>query len=226
LNEEFPALPAGIRDIMKKALITFVKAPVPGTVKTRLQVDVGAEKTVEIYKSFVSELTSKCTRLKGIDRFLGCAPSADHVFLKGIAGTHGMETFDQRGEGLGERIFNAFRHCSRKGYSELVLIGSDSPSMPVDYIRKAFSALKRNDLVIGPCFDQGLYLIGVTRSRINKISRTIQLDTGRDVSVILEKTSASDIKLSMLPFWYDVDNINDLRFLKLHLKYLHKDFPL
>ncbi len=210
---------------MKKALIIFVKAPVPGTVKTRLQADIGPEKTVEVYKSFVTKLTSQCTRLKGVDRFLGCAPSQDHIFLREIASSYGMKMFNQRGKTLGERIFNAFRHCARKGYSEIVLIGSDSPSMPVNFIKKAFSDLIKNDFVIGPCFDQGLYLIGVRKEKINVISRSIKLDTGKDVSGILNKIRQVDVSLSMLPFWYDVDNIDGFSFLKSHLEYLNKKLP-
>jgi len=205
----------------KKALITFVKAPVPGTVKTRLQADIGADKTVKIYKSFVTTLTSQCARIKGVDKFLGCAPSDDHPFLREIAAANALETFNQKGQSLGERIFNAFRHCSQKGYSEIVLIGSDSPSMPVDFIKKAFSELIKNDFVIGPSFDQGLYLIGVSSPKIGRLARIIQLDTGKDVSMILNKLSRTNIKFSMLPFWYDIDNINDYQFLKLHIQHLN-----
>jgi rSAM/selenodomain-associated transferase 1 len=211
---------------MKKALITFVKAPVPGTVKTRLQSDIGAEQTVEFYKSFVTLILSKCVRLKGIDRFLGCAPAEDHIFLQEVAKKYKMKTFEQRGKDLGERIFNAFRYCSRKGYSEIVLIGSDSPTIPLDYIKKAFDELRKNDFVVGPCFDQGLYLIGAKKEKINKIFLNIKLDTGEDVNMILKTMSNIKISFSMLPFWYDVDNIDDLKFLKLHLDYLNKNLPV
>jgi len=204
-----------------KALITFVKAPVPGTVKTRLQADIGAEKTVIIYKSFVTVLTSRCAHIKGVDKFLGCAPSDDHPFLRKIGTANGMETFSQQGKTLGERIFNAFRHCAQKGYSEIVLIGSDSPSMPLPFIKKAFAELRENDLVIGPCFDQGLYLIGVAGNKISRLARILRLDTGKDVTMILKKLSHTNITCTMLPFWYDVDNIDDYQFLKLHLRYLN-----
>lgn len=207
---------------MKKALIVFAKAPVPGTVKTRLQADIGADKTVEIYRSFVIEILSHCFRLKGIDRFLGCAPTQDDAFLNEMSVKYKMQRFNQRGKNLGEKIFNAFKYCSRKGYSEIVLIGSDSPSIPVDFIQKAFSELRENDLVIGPCFDQGLYLIGVRRGKINKIFRTIQLDTGKDVSIILNKVNHADIRFSMLPFWYDVDTLDDFEFLQSHRTYLER----
>jgi rSAM/selenodomain-associated transferase 1 len=214
------------RKTMKKALITFVKAPVPGTVKTRLQADVGPEKAVTTYKAFVTEIVSKCTRLKDVDRYLGCAPSAGHAFLRDMAETYNLKTFSQRGNTLGDRIFNAFKYCARKGYSEIVLIGSDSPSIPMNIIRKAFTELKKNDLVIGPCFDLGLYLIGVRKELIPELARNIKIDTGNDVNVILRDMSQMNIRLHMLPFWYDVDNIEDLNFLRSHLNYLNNNLSI
>lgn len=211
---------------MKKALITFVKAPVPGTVKTRLQADVGAEAAVATYKTFVAELVSQCSKLKGVDRFLGCAPDKKHPFLKEMAKRYDMPMFIQRGNSLGERIFNAFRYCAKKGCSEIVLIGSDSPSLPLPFIRKAFSELDKKDLVIGPCFDLGLYLIGVRQEKIRELSKVIKIDTGKDVNKILQTAEEMGIRFSMLPFWYDVDNVQGLNFLKLHLRYLKKRLPL
>ena len=207
-----------------KALITFAKAPVPGTVKTRLQAGIGAEKAVEIYTSFVVEILSKFSWLKDIDRFLGCAPDKSHPFLKGMARTYGLTMFKQQGDTLGSRIFNAFRYCAKKGYSEIVLIGTDSPSIPVDIIKKAFKELKKNDLVIGPCTDQGFYLIGVRKDKISEISRNVQIDTGEDVNNILGTINSLNLRLSLLPFWYDVDDVNDLKLLRLHLDYLGNNF--
>ncbi len=210
---------------MKKALIIFAKAPVPGTVKTRLQVDLGAEKTVEVYKSFVVEILSQCAKLNGVDRFLGCAPSKSDPFLKGLAKKYDMQTFNQRGDGLGTRIFNALKYCFKKGYEEVVLIGSDSPSIPLGFIKKAFAELEKKDLVIGPCLDRGLYLIGASKEKINIMSRKIELDTGEDVNVVLSRTAENGFALSMLPFWYDVDNIDGLKFLENHLTFLKKKIP-
>ena len=210
---------------MKRALITFVKAPVPGTVKTRLQPDLPPEKIVRVYKSFVTGILSVCNGLRGVDRFLGCTPTKDDAYLRRLSVKYGMQRFNQRGKTLGERIFNAFRDCSEKGYTDIVLIGSDSPSIPLDFIKKAFAELRKNDLVVGPCFDQGLYLIGVKREKINELSRKIKLDTGKDINGILRKSNKMNIRFTMLPFWYDIDNIDDLEFLKLHLTYL-KRLPL
>ncbi len=205
-----------------KALIVFVKDPVAGKVKTRLQSHLSPDKIVEIYKSFVTEILSKCSRLKGMDKFLGCSPAKDDDFLKGLATKYKMKSFNQRGKDLGERISNAFKFCLKKGYSEIILIGSDSPTIPVDFIKKAFLQLTRNDFVIGPCCDCGLYLIGAKRGKVNEIFRSIELDTGGDVNEILKKMNSMNVSFFMLPFWYDIDTIEDLRFFENHLTYLDK----
>jgi hypothetical protein len=41
--------------------------------------------------------------------------------------------------------------------------------------------------------------------------------------MVLDNLFRFKIKFSLLPFWYDVDDINDLRFLKLHLRYINKE---
>lgn len=209
---------------MKKALITFVKAPLPGTVKTRLQADIGVEKTVKIYKSFITEITSRCSRIKGVDRFLGCAPSKDHDFLKEISGKYKMKLFNQRGNDLGKKIVNAFNDHFKKGYAKVVLIGSDSPTIPVKYISKAFNELERNDFVLGPCCDGGMYLIGAKEKIEPKVFQKIPWDTSNVLGLTLDKLFRLNIRFSLIPFWYDVDNNNDLNFLKLHLRYLNNNF--
>ncbi len=210
---------------MKKALIIFVKAPLPGTVKTRLQKDLGRDETVRVYKSFITEITSQYAGMRGFDRLLGCAPAKDHEFLKEIAGKNKMKAFDQRGSDLGKKIVNAFKDYFKKGYTRVILIGSDSPTIPKEFIRKAFRALEKNDFVVGPCCDGGMYLIGARKKIESRLFQNIPWDTSDVLNMVLEKLYRYKIQFSMLPFWYDVDNIDDFKFLKLHLRYLKKELP-
>lgn len=211
---------------MKKALITFVKAPVPGTVKTRLQADLPAETVTGIYKSFVTEIVSRCSRLQGIDRLLGCAPSQEHAFLKEMSRRYALKCFDQRGSDLGEKIVNAFQDHFRKRYSEIVLIGSDSPTIPMAYVRKAFSLLTGHDLVLGPCCDGGLYLIGARKNIAPGIFEEVPWDSAGVLNRVLDNVSTLNVTCALLPFWYDVDTIAELRFLKKHLSYLKTNLSL
>lgn len=204
-----------------KALIVFVKAPIPGRVKTRLQPHLAPGKIVELYKSFVTGIISRCVRLKGIDKFLGCYPAKDNDFFRGLAKTYKIQCFNQRGKNLGDKLVNAFKDCFKKGYTEVVIIGSDSPSIPTGYIKKAFLKLKKNDFVLGPCCDGGYYLVGAKKA-IPKIFHNIPWGTDKVLNKTLEELNSLNIRFSLLPFWYDIDTIEDLRFFKNHLKYLDK----
>src|SRR3989338_1595047 len=207
---------------MKKALIIFVKAPMPGKVKTRLQPHLTKDRIVRLYKSFITEIISRCIRLKGVDKFLGCAPSRQDDFLIRLSRKYKFGSFDQRGNNLGERIVGAFNDYFNKGYTDIVLIGSDSPTIPVKYIKQAFSDLRNNDFVIGPCCDGGLYLVGAKKKIMPGIFRDIKWDTGEVLNKVLGKVNSLNISYSMLPFWYDVDTIDDLQFLEKHRKYLNR----
>lgn len=207
---------------MKKALIIFVKSPLPGKVKTRLQPPLTPCEIVELYKSFIREIISKCGRLKGIDKFMGCSPTKENIFLKQLTKTYKIGSFNQRGNDLGEKIINAFRDYFKKGYSELVIIGSDSPTIPMDYIKKAFSELKNKDFVFGPCCDGGLYLVGAKGKITPEIFHNIPWDTSEVLNKTLEKLYSLNIRFSILPFWYDVDTIEDLRFVESHRRYLNR----
>jgi rSAM/selenodomain-associated transferase 1 len=205
-----------------KALIIFARTPIAGTVKTRLKPHLSAARILNIYKSFVRKTLSTCLRVRGADKFMGCTPTKDDNFFHRLVRTHNIKCFNQKGKGLKDRIINAFEDCFKDGYKEIVLVGSDSPTIPLEYLKKAFSELRRHDIVVGPCCDSGLYLIGVKGRKALGILRNIQLETGKDVSILLKKVNASHVNFFMLPFWYDVDTMEDLNFLDNHVKYLKK----
>jgi len=207
---------------MKSALITFVKTPILGKVKTRLQPFLSPDKIVDIYKSFVTETISNCASLKGIDKFLGCYPTMDNDFLKHLIKTYNLKSFLQRGNDLGEKIINAFNDYLKKGYTNVVIIGSDSPTLPKSYIEDAFIELKKNNFVIGPCCDGGIYLVGVRKQIIPEIFQDVPWDTSEVLNKTLKRLNLLDINFSMLPFWYDVDTVESLRFMETHRSYLNK----
>ena len=98
----------------------------------------------------------------------------------------------------------------------MVIIGSDSPSLPVAYIRQAFTS--ERDVVLGPSADGGYFLIGMKGQLVNLFDG---IAWGGD-TVLAEtraKLEAIDgASLELLPVWYDVDRPEDLKFLQTHLQ--------
>src|SRR5205814_3062320 len=84
--------------------------------------------------------------------------------MRGLVGD-GARLFPQQGDTLGDRMRNAFGHLFAAGYSSVVMIGSDLPSLPTSHLAQAFQYLRdRPDaLVIGPASDGGYYMIGLHR---------------------------------------------------------------
>jgi len=145
---------------MKKCLIIFAKEPEKGRVKTRLQEYLGKKLCVNLYKAFLKDTVDLTDKIACEYKILaydsrGKSPS----YLKKIASRYIF--YKQKGDGLGERMHNAFRFAKYAGASKMVIIGSDSPTLPASSIEKAFDLLARADVVLGPSLDGGYYLIGL-----------------------------------------------------------------
>ena len=207
---------------MKKALILFAKTPRPGAVKTRLQPGLSPKDAAELYRAFILDLLKASTRLRGLTRILGCDPTQKTPFFQALADHEKLKLINQKGRNLGERMKNAIKTANRMGYGRVVIIGTDSPTLPMALIRKAFKLLDRNDLVIGPSFDGGYYLIACSKP-ISGIFQGIAWGADQVLSTTMKKVVDQRIKCELLPFWYDVDTIQDLRFLKDHLNFMNRD---
>ncbi len=131
---------------------------------------------------------------------------------------------EQKGSDLGERMKNAFLWGFSKGFQKIVMIGSDSPTLPAYFIQQAFFRLKSEPIVFGPALDGGYYLIGM-RPPIPDIFNNIRWGSKN----VLSDTKKRLCRFDLLPYWYDVDYPKDLRFLKQHILYLKQrgtNFPV
>ena len=108
----------------------------------------------------------------------------------------------------------AFIDRFRQGYNKVVIIGSDSPSLPVCYIKKALDS--EQNLVLGPSIDGGYYLIAM-KDKVSEIFGGVSWGTDKVLNETLQRIQDSSISFDLLPIWYDVDCPEDLKFLKTHL---------
>jgi len=190
-------------------LIVFVKLPMEGSVKTRLAQTVGPETAVLLYRCFVSD-TLALIRRSGYSALIGFHPPNAHNAVKDWLG-EGLEYFPQEGNDLGERMFAAFQKaflcCTRA-----VLVGSDCPDLPIDFLYEAFEYLKTHDAVLGPAVDGGYYLIGFSaRGILEAPFKGIQWESPgvfKDTMTVLRKNR---LKVHVLPSWNDVDEYDDLK---------------
>jgi rSAM/selenodomain-associated transferase 1 len=108
---------------------------------------------------------------------------------------------------LGVRMRHYFQAALDGGFRRVVLIGSDSPTLPVQRVHEAFEALDDVSVVLGPSSDGGYYLLGLAE-RIPKADIFVQMmwGTATVCSRTVSRLTAARIPFSCLPEWYDVDD--------------------
>jgi len=199
------------------ALIVFARDPIVGQVKTRLNPILDPQAVCDLYTCFLSDSLDKICAVKSVDRFVGVYPSNLSGYFERLDPALSIKVFIQNGKNLGERMLNAFFARFREGYGQVVIIGSDSPSLPLTYIMQAFSS--ERDVVIGPSADGGYYLIGM-RGKLVNLFDSIAWGEDTVLEATRHKLEESGVSFELLPVWYDVDRSDDLKFLKTHLELL------
>jgi rSAM/selenodomain-associated transferase 1 len=192
----------------------FAKEPREGQVKTRLAEATSNAIAARIATAFLSDSIERLAVIKA-HLVLAYAPITSHEFFsKAVAGR--FDLVPQAEGDLGTRMALFFGRQFAEGAGRVVLVGADSPTLPLDFVEKAFSVLEISDLVIGPATDGGYYLIGCTRfipelfGDISWSSSTVLRDT-------LRKSRDLGLRFSLLPPWYDVDTLDDWRMLQGHV---------
>jgi rSAM/selenodomain-associated transferase 1 len=201
-------------DAIRNAVILFARQPVSGKVKTRLQPALGEAKTLGLYECFLQDSLALLTSLKNVDCFVGCHPAEGETYFKQLDSAQSVRVFPQEGADLGEKMKRAFSDRFEEGYDHVVIIGSDSPSLPNTYIENALCSSK--DLVLGPSADGGYYLIAMHRKVVD-VFKGVSWGTETVLKETCDRIAHLGASLELLPPWYDVDRPEDLAFLETHL---------
>ncbi|MBI3803883.1 MAG: TIGR04282 family arsenosugar biosynthesis glycosyltransferase [Nitrospirae bacterium] len=207
-----------IRTEKEGIVIIFAKAPDPGAVKTRLQPILTVEERSGLQTALLRDTLHLTDSLRQ-ERALACAPEVDHPFFVRCSRERPLSLVRQQGENLGERMKNALAWGFGQRFRKVVLIGSDAPTLPADFIQAAFDRLDRIPVVIGPSLDGGYYLIGA-RPPLPDLFDGIGWGGDQVLVSTLHKINAAKLDCHLLPFWYDIDRPNDLTFLKEQLDLL------
>jgi hypothetical protein len=194
----------------------FVKHPVAGQVKTRLAAELGEERAAEIYAAFIADLVARFSQTAD-ERYLCFTPetaAARQYFERLAAGA--FDLWPQPEGDLGVRMQRFVEQHVNAAGNRVVVIGSDSPTLPREYVDRAGDELARVDCVLGPATDGGYYLMGM-RDRVWPIFSNIEWSGRRVLEQTVTQIAQSGAKLALLPVWYDVDTPADLKMLAGHV---------
>lgn len=147
----------------KAVILLFAKAPVPGTVKTRLASVLGEKEAAALHRRLTRRALKTALSAKLGPVILFCAPDTRHAFFRRLKRESGVVLRSQRGADLGERMHHAMTYALAR-YRGAIVIGSDCPAMDENYLRQAAEVLECGDstLVLGPATDGGYVLIGAS----------------------------------------------------------------
>ncbi|MCM0042549.1 MAG: TIGR04282 family arsenosugar biosynthesis glycosyltransferase [Algoriphagus sp.] len=186
----------------KEVVLVFQRNAVLGKVKTRLASGLGEHRALEIYKHLVQLTYSALEEvpLPIWTFFSDFIPESTHPTVE--------RSFVQQGQDLGERMANAFAHTFDSGVGKVVLIGTDCPSLQSQHLLQAVEALDHSDLVLGPAYDGGYYLIGM-KSRAAYLFEGITWSTSQVLSQTLQVASQHGLLVTLLAVLADMDTLED-----------------
>jgi len=134
-----------------------------------------------------------------------------------VASSSGVYNFllsenDQIGEGLPQRLCNAFEEYFALGFKAVIALASDVPELSKAHIAAAVDALQTNTAVLGPTFDGGDYLIGISESHYARMDMLAALADKEKVHVsLLSKFQSEESSCRVLPTLRDIDNLRSLQ---------------
>jgi uncharacterized protein len=202
------------------AIGIICKAPQPGHSKTRLATVVGEVAASELSACFLRDVAAS---IEAVPEMLGrrgygvYAPAgAEHVMRQLLPAGFGLLL--QAGDDLGHVLIGATRAFLDAGHDCVLLVNGDSPTLPSRLLVQAIEALREpgDRMVLGPASDGGYYLIGLKSPHRHLF---MQIAWGTETVARATRERAAEIGLAtmLLPEWYDVDDIQTLRWLQEEL---------
>lgn len=189
----------------ENALIIFIKNPRPGKVKTRLAKDIGEPQALNVYIKLL-DITRTVAQHTNASKFLFYD---QHINQEDEWSDKNFIKRKQSAGDLGDRMTKAFATVLQD-HRKAIIIGSDCPGISSSIIDDAFNALDHHDIVIGPTFDGGYYLLGM-----KKLHDFLFVDMQWSTDTVFNETMSRVLSLNltyhMMDKLSDLDNINDLK---------------
>ena len=201
------------------AVVIMAKAPVAGTVKSRLVPPLTDEEAAALNRCFIRDL---CTSIEAaaaigaaepglrIAGLIAYTPVGMEASFEGLLPAS-FELVAQRGDGLTERLINVADDLFKAGYESVSLMNSDSPTIPASIIAGAATSLAQagDRIAIAGADDGGYCLVGLKRRHWH-IFEDIAWSTDAVLAQTLERATELGVEVARLPSWYDVDDATAL----------------
>lgn len=189
-------------------LLIFIKAPLPGQVKSRLIPLLGAAGAARLQERLTRRLVGMMAESGVCPLELWVAPDTDHPLFEDLQRRWGLPVHLQRGRDLGERMATACTEALGRA-RRVALIGSDCPALTPPLIGRALAELQGVDAVLGPAEDGGYVLLALKRAE-PVLFEGMPWSTERVAELTRERMRSLRWRWRELPELWDLDRPADL----------------
>jgi rSAM/selenodomain-associated transferase 1 len=185
----------------------LAKAPIPGTVKTRLVMMLGVDGAAAIQERFTRQAVEKAVAADVGPVKLWGTPDERHASFQDLAATFRLTLLRQPPGDLGQRMHAATVQAA----APTIVIGTDCPALTAQHLQAAADVLSGGtDAVVFPADDGGYVLIGLRRPEPAVFTDIVW---GTDTVMIETRRRLTQLGLSWrepAQLW-DVDRPSDVR---------------
>jgi uncharacterized protein len=198
-----------------RVLVIMAKAPRPGAVKTRLTSRLPVPVATAFYRCLLEDTLALARSLDGVEIAIMC-PKSDVNELAQLAGPE-VDVVAQEGEGLAAGLISVFAHFARNHEKRVIAFNSDSPHLPSCVLLDAFEMLVGRDMVVGPTYDGGYYLVGAKASHPTLFANN-GMGTSSAMEQLLSLARVLELSIGAVQPFYDIDVADDLARLAAELR--------
>jgi len=118
----------------------------------------------------------------------------------------------QQGENFGHRLSNAFITIFNEGYESVIAIGNDTPQLRSQDLQRANAELQKNNAIVGPSADGGVYLIGLKKTDFQpQLFAELNWETGNLGCGLLLYLNNIGSSIVLLKKYHDIDTTTDFQ---------------
>jgi len=192
--------------------VVLAKWPRAGRAKRRLGAAIGPRAATALAHAFLEDTAALSQRCGADLRLVAFAPPAASDRVAGLF--PGARIVPQPRAPFGTRLGHALEAGQARARN-VVLIGTDSPTLDPRVVREAFVDLESGaGCVLGPARDGGFYLIGCSRPLPAALFRRMPWSSSAVFALTRERARAAGLSVRVLPAGYDVDDATSLALLR------------
>lgn len=191
-------------------IIIFAKFPARGMAKTRLQPALGLEGASLMARQLLLH-TIEQALATGSSVELCVSPAPNDPCWQTLNLPESLQWSAQADGDLGLRMLTASQQALSK-FEQVLLIGTDCPSLTEKLIQGAAHQLQQFDMVMIPASDGGYVLLGFKQIQADLFS-DIEWSTASVAVVTRQRIKALNWTLALLDPLHDIDEPKDLKYL-------------